>query len=137
MRPVMALLVLVLAACRPPAAPTETGAPATGAAEGSAAGVRISLELVGEPALGPAEVRVYLLGGDNEAVSDASVSVTGTMTHAGMEPVLSDAVKTEEGLYRTEDFTFTMAGDWIIQADVTLADGTRAGDEIIVNVPGS
>lgn len=132
MRPVVVLLVFVLAACRPSAAPAETGA-----AEGSAAGVRISLELVGEPALGPAEVRVYLLGGDNEAVGDASVSVTGTMTHAGMEPVLSDAVKVEEGLYRTEDFTFTMAGDWIIQADVRLADGTRAGDEIIVNVPGS
>lgn len=133
MRFLAVLLLLTLAACRPTAAPEQTGA-----AEGTtASGVRVSLELAGEPAVGPAEVRVYLLGGDNEAVNGASVSITGTMTHAGMEPVFSDAVRVEDGLYRTEDFTFTMAGDWFVQAEVTLADGTRAGDEITVSVPGS
>jgi hypothetical protein len=42
------------------------------------------------------------------------------MTHAGMEPVITEATATENGLYQTEDFAFTMAGDWILQAEVTL-----------------
>jgi len=123
---------IVLAGCRPP----EGSRGAASNAE-SAGGVRVSLELVGEPTVGPAEVRVYLLGDDNGAVSSATVTVTGTMTHAGMEPVITEATPTEDGLYRTEDFEFTMAGDWLLEADVTLEGGSEATDELAVTVPGS
>lgn len=118
-----------LAACRPPE-------PSAASGSGSASGVRVRLELPQQPAVGPAPVRVYLLGADNQAISGATISVTGTMTHAGMEPVITEATPTEEGLYQTEDFTFNMAGDWILQAEVTLPDGSEAQDELSVTVPG-
>ena len=126
----LAILLILLVGCRPP---ESTGAASSAGGED---GVRVSLELPAEPAVGPAEVRVYLLGGDNGAVSDAAVTVTGTMTHAGMEPVIAEAVSTEEGLYVAKDFNFNMAGDWILQAEVTLPDGSEAGDGLSVTVPG-
>ncbi len=127
----LVVILIVLVGCRPPD---------TGQAEGGAetpGGVKVSLELPEEPAVGPAEVRVYLLGGDNEAVSGASVTVTGTMTHAGMEPVITEAVLAEEDLYVAEGFNFDMAGDWILQAEVTLPDGGEVTEERAVTVPGS
>ena len=127
---VVPLVVLViLVGCRPP----ENTGQASAGAEG---GVRVSLELPKEPAVGPAEVRVYLLDSDNKAVSGATVTVTGTMTHAGMVPVITQAVPAEGGLYHTEDFAFDMAGDWLLEADVTLPDGSQATDEQAVTVPG-
>ncbi len=131
MRFLVVVSLVLMIGCRPPESPDQT----TGSNEGDA-GVRVSLELPQEPAVGPAEVRVYLLGPDNEAVSGAAVTVTGTMTHAGMEPVITEATPTEGGLYQTQDFAFTMAGDWLLQAEVTLADGGETGDELAVTVPG-
>lgn len=124
----LVLLLVLLAACRPP----EGGS--SGAANTS--GVRVSLELTDKPAVGPATVRVYLLSGDNQGVSDATVTVTGTMTHAGMEPVIAEAVPTESGLYETKGFAFDMAGDWILEAEAELGDGSDAQDELMVTVPG-
>ena len=133
MRYLAVLLLVFLASCRPP----EPSAAATTGGAGNTDGVRVSLELPQKPAVGPTPVRVYVLGSDNEAVTGATVSIMGTMTHAGMEPVITEATPTENGLYQTQDFTFNMAGDWILQADVTLPDGTEAGDELSVTVPGS
>ena len=97
----------------------------------------MSLELPQKPKIGPAPVRVYLLGANNKAVTGATVTVTGLMTHAGMEPVITEAPATENGLYQTKDFDFNMAGDWILQADVTLPDGGEVRKELSVTVPGS
>ena len=83
-----------------------------------------------------ATVRVYLLGLDNEAVNDATVTITGTMTHAGMEPVIAEAVPTANGIYETEAFVFDMAGDWLLEAEAELADGSEAQGERPVTVPG-
>jgi len=129
MRLLAVLLIVALVGCRPP----ENTAEATPAA----GGVRVSLELTDEPAVGPAAVRVYLLSENNDALTDAAVTVTGTMTHAGMEPVIAEATATSNGLYQTRDFAFTMAGDWILQAEVTLPDGSEASDELSVTIPGS
>ncbi len=126
----LVLLLVLLAACRPP----EGGAQGAGADTSS--GVRVSLELPQAPAVGPATVRVYLLGPDNEGVSNATVTVTGTMTHAGMEPVIAEATPTEGGIYETESFEFDMAGDWILTAEATLTDGGTAQAERPVTVPG-
>lgn len=129
MRIFLVSLLILLASCRPP---DNAG---QGATEGSG-DVRVRLELAGEPTVGPADVRVYLLGSDNEALTGASVTVTGNMSHAGMEPVIAEANEAESGLYETEDFTFTMAGDWILQADVTLPDGGEVQGETTLTVPG-
>lgn len=131
MRFLVVVSLILMVGCRPPESPEQ----ATGS-NGGDADIRVSLELPQEPAVGPAEVRVYLLSPDNEAVADASVTVTGTMTHAGMEPVITEATPTEEGLYQTQDFEFTMAGDWLLQAEVTLTDGGEVSDELAVTVPG-
>ena len=122
------LLLVLLAACRPP----EGGSQGAG----DASGVRVSIELPERPAVGPATVRVYLLGGDNEAVTDATVTITGTMTHAGMEPIIAEAVPTETGIYETEAFVFDMAGDWLLEAEAELSDGSAAQGERPVTVPG-
>lgn len=122
------LSLALLAACRPPERASRGG--------GEADGIRVSLELPQKPAVGPATVRVYLLSPDNQGVSDATVTVTGTMTHAGMEPVVAEATPTETGIFETQTFEFNMAGDWILEAEADLADGSTAQDELTVTVPG-
>ena len=133
MRYVLPLLLVLtaLAACRPP---EPAAASASGA--GNSDGIKVSLELPQKPKIGPAPVRVYLLGADNQAVTGATVTVTGLMTHAGMEPVIAEATPTESGLYQTENFNFNMAGDWILQAEAKLPDGNKVEDELSVSVPG-
>ena len=69
-----------------------------------------------------------------EAETGATVRVIGDMTHAGMAPVLADAVETEPGVYVAEGFAFTMAGDWIVDAEVTTEDGREASAEAFLNV---
>ena len=135
MRYLVVLLVLLtvsLSGCRPPE-PAATSASSAGNSDG----IKVSLELPQKPKIGPAPVRVYLLGADNKAVTGATVTVTGLMTHAGMEPVIAEAPATENGLYQTKNFDFNMAGDWILQADVTLPDGDEVRKELSVTVPGS
>ncbi len=121
-------LLTLLVGCRPP----DT------AGGGSAANstVRVRLEPPSDPKVGPTEVRVYLLGADNQGIAGAVVSVTGTMTHAGMTPIVSGTVQAEDGLYRTQEFTFDMAGDWLLEAEATLPDGSSASDELPLTVSG-
>lgn len=94
---------------------------------------RARIEVQGEPTVGEATIVVYLLTG-GEGVSDAQVKVTGDMTHAGMMPVIASATETEAGLYTTEDFRFTMAGDWVLTGEIEYPDGTTATTETEVTV---
>lgn len=63
---------------------------------------------------------------DGSSVANAAVKVEGNMTHAGMVPVLVDAVEVGDGVYRADDMRFTMAGDWIVTITVT-ENGTTSG----------
>lgn len=70
---------------------------------------------------------VVLSNADGTPITDATVAVEGNMNHAGMAPVLADAVADDadgnaDGHYRLP-FTFTMLGDWILTVTVTQADG--------------
>lgn len=118
--------------CRPPennrvgATPTETTAQE---------GLRVRIE-PSETRLGPVSVDVFILD-DADGVTGARVRLSGDMTHAGMVPVVSTAQEQEPGLYRAEAFEFTMAGDWVITAEITLADGTRLVHDTRVTVPGN
>lgn len=76
------------------------------------------------PLVGPALVVVELTDLEGTAVDGARVRLEGTMTHAGMVPVFADAEPTGDGRYRVQAFTFTMGGDWILRAHITLPDGT-------------
>lgn len=127
MRVLLAILLIALVGCRPPE-PRDQGA------ANADSGVRVRLEAPADPSVGAAVVRVYLLDEDNAAITGAEVTVTGTMTHAGMEPVIGDAPEREDGLYATEDFAFSMAGDWVLTADVTLPDGNEVSSDLPLTV---
>ena len=129
------LAVFLLVACGPREAADD--APAASSTNATDDGLRTRVEVDGdEPTVGPATVTVYLLE-DGQGVTGATVEVTGDMTHAGMAPVTADAPQDEPGLYRTEGFEFTMAGDWILTAEITLPDGTtrRATTQTRVSAP--
>ncbi len=124
---VTALISLLLASCRPP----EDRLASTGDAS-----LVLTVTLVDEPALGPAPLVVTLTEAGGEPVTDAEIEVIGDMTHAGMQPVIREAVQEEAGTYRADDFTFTMAGDWIITVTAKTNDGRRVGGELLTTVPG-
>lgn len=86
------------------------------------------------PAVGDAVLTVTLLQGE-EPVNDATVEVRGDMTHAGMQPVIRTIEGGEEGVYET-DFEWTMAGDWIITVQATLADDTVVSQEFEYTLDG-
>lgn len=126
------LLVASMSACRPKSAGEGAATSAPAGAAQAAEPVRVELEA--DPAVGVVPVAVYVLAG-SEGVSGATVRVTGDMTHAGMAPVEADAVEIEAGLYRAPDFAFSMAGDWVVSADVRYPDGRRIVAEVQVRVP--
>lgn len=123
--------LLTLAACRPPSDRVGTGGSAGGA---SSSGLSIAIEARSATTIGEVPLSVTVLDA-GEPLSGAAVRIVGDMTHAGMQPVLRDALETSAGEYRADDFTFTMAGDWIITATVTTSDGRRANTELFLNVP--
>ena len=122
---VMIAIVVLAAACRPP----ETQG-------GSAGGLVISVHTEAQPQLGTSPLRI-VVERDGEVVTGAEVSVTGDMTHAGMVPVVREAAELEPGVFVADDFEFTMAGDWILTADVRLPDGGRATGEARTSVGGN
>ncbi|TVP57006.1 MAG: hypothetical protein EA351_06675 [Gemmatimonadales bacterium] len=76
------------------------------------------------PITGPALVVVEIHDDAGAPVTGAEVEVEGTMDHAGMVPVRETARDEGEGRYRVQAFEFTMGGDWILLAHITLPDGT-------------
>ncbi len=116
------LVVLLLAACRPP----ENTQSSTGSRTAEH-GIQLRIETNGDPRIGVVPVTVYMLK-EGEGVSGASIRITGDMTHAGMVPVIVEALEQESGLYRADDFEFNMAGDWILTAEITLPDGMKITD---------
>lgn len=106
--------LLILAACKPQNAST-TKLPD---------GIKVQIEVGDAPKTGNLPVSVYILK-DNQAVSGATVQVTGNMTHAGMEPLISQASESENGLYIADPFVIEMPGDTVVTADITLSDGSK------------
>jgi hypothetical protein len=106
--------LLLLAACRPQNAST-TKLPD---------GVQVQIEVGDAPKTGNLPVSVYILK-DNQAISGATVQITGNMTHAGMEPVIAQAIESEAGLYLADTFVIEMSGDTVVTADITLSDGSK------------
>lgn len=86
-----------------------------------------------KPAVGPATLQFKLSDRDGRAVGGATVRVEGTMTHAGMEPVKVTGQADNNGQYTAPDFRFTMAGDWLVMAHVTLVDGRTSQRTLRIN----
>ena len=88
------------------------------------------------PAVGPARLIITLDDSAGAPVEGAQIVVEGNMSHAGMVPVLDTAEVEGPGLYGISDFTFTMAGDWILTLEATLPDGRRVQTSAATNVVG-
>jgi copper(I)-binding protein len=121
---VLILIVLVFVGCQ------RSG----GSQGGDNANVQITLQPVAQE-----DALVVALADANGApITDATVALEGNMNHAGMVPVLADAVADEadgsvDGRYRLP-FTFTMLGDWIVTVTVTQADGSSFHRDLNVRV---
>ncbi len=118
-------LTLFVTGCRGPASGDS--------ARGTSSSLELAVELPSDATVGPATVTVRVLR-DGAPFSDAEVEVTGDMTHAGMVPVVATAREAEPGVYRTADFAFDMAGDWIVSAEATAPDGEEGRAEAATTV---
>lgn len=123
------LIVLIAAAilsgCRQQAAPVA-----------DVSDLNVELQVTPEdPTVGEAELLVTVTDGEGNPIDDATVSVRGDMSHAGMVPVLGDVEGGENGVYSIP-FEWTMAGDWTVEVTVELADGTTANQTFPFSVTG-
>ncbi len=85
------------------------------------------------PTVGDANLLLTLTTDDGSPVEDASVSVRGDMTHAGMVPVLVDPVTDSTNGVYTIPIQFTMSGDWIFTVTIELANGDTTELEYTVD----
>lgn len=85
--------------------------------------IEVSLRITPDPArIGSAEVQISLEGPSGQVVTGARLSLRADMTHAGMQPVLAETEEVAPGVY-TAPMTWSMAGDWVLTVEGTLADG--------------
>jgi hypothetical protein len=73
-------------------------------------------------AVGSATVDVHISDHSHHPLAASRVGIEGTMTHPGMAPSLATAREVEAGHYRAM-LDLTMAGDWVIVVNATLANG--------------
>jgi hypothetical protein len=73
---------------------------------------------------GDASVTIGLMDEQGSPITDAVVKVTGDMAHQGMMPITGEGEHTGSGQY-VVPLRWTMAGDWIVTVNVTLADGQQ------------
>lgn len=107
------VLLAVLAGCRGAASPAPQDE------------ADLLVEIVSEPEnplVGAATLVITVRDAAGDPISDAQLNIRGDMTHAGMVPVLAEAERGENGVYRVP-FEWTMSGDWIVEVTVTLPDG--------------
>lgn len=121
----------LLAACGPPGDDGGSG----GTASTGDDGATLNAELDGDPRVGPAQIVVTLQDANGDGIEGAEVEVTGDMTHAGMVPVVSAVPEEGDGIYRSEAFEFTMAGDWVLTVEAELPDGGSLRDTLSLTVP--
>lgn len=131
---ILLLSLVLLSSCRPSNNSSTNSSPNSSSSSSvSAEAAILRVELSEDPSLGESPIAVFVLA-DGDGVSGAEIEITGDMTHAGMVPVIVNALEVEPGLYRAEDFAFSMAGDWIITTEVKLPDGKKMMDETKVTV---
>ena len=127
------VLVLALAACGPGG---ESGSAPGGArsTQPAASADQLAIVMTIDPlTVGTSTVTANVSAGGEPEVG-ATVTVRGDMTHAGMAPVIAELTEDEAGVYVTNDFELTMAGDWIITVEVEATDGRTAKLETFESV---
>ena len=93
----------------------------------SAENIQLSLA-VSDLLVGDTMLLVTVRHSDGKPVSDpGTLQVRGNMDHAGMVPVLAESESANDGVFSLP-FEWTMAGGWIVEAALTLPDGTIASE---------
>ena len=87
------------------------------------------------PAVGTARITITLADAAGQPIEGATVQLRGDMTHAGMQPVLTDAGSGADGVYPA-DFEWTMSGDWVVTVTAALPDGRTALRRFDLTVTG-
>jgi hypothetical protein len=115
-------------------APVIAGCTRRSASQNDDLQIETSLKLTPDPAqVGMALLEIQLKDESGQALTGVELSLRGDMTHAGMMPVMADAVEVRPGVYQAQ-LEWTMAGDWIVTLDGTLPDGTVFTRQLDVNV---
>lgn len=84
------------------------------------------------PATGPARFSAALADArTRQPVRGAVVKLEGDMSHPGMKPVFGTAREIAPGRYEAP-IEFTMAGDWVLLLDATLADGRTLQRQVLL-----
>ncbi len=105
--------------------------------QGPPAGVTLALATTPDPPkVGPSTLTLTLKDKTGTGIEGATIAIKGDMTHPGMAPVLATIQQQGGGVYRAP-FEWTMGGDWIVTAQVTLADGRSFAQEFDLTVKGS
>ena len=110
----IAITLLIVAGCVNPRAHTESS------------DLQITLQTPEHAMTGPADLKINVADASGNPVDSATVDVIGDMSHAGMKEVYASTTNMGGGEYVTDDFQFTMAGDWIMTVEATGADGTKS-----------
>lgn len=83
--------------------------------------------------VGTTDLMITVKDAEGNAVNDATVGIKGDMSHAGMQPVLGESSTSNgEGMYMIP-YEWTMAGDWFVTVNVSLADGTTESQRFDFN----
>jgi hypothetical protein len=94
----------------------------------------VGLRVVTAKAVGPAAIEVSLRAGDGTPIGGAQVTLRGDMTRAGMKPVMVQMQEVGRGTYLADDFSFGMAGDWLLSVQAVLPGGEKV--ERTFSIPG-
>jgi mono/diheme cytochrome c family protein len=87
-----------------------------------------------QPTLGPAQLQITLKQANGGPVSDAHLSVRGTMTGMSMAPVTATLRGEGSGRYIFGSFPFSMTGSWQLQVTAKLRSGSQVQHTFAVQV---
>jgi hypothetical protein len=84
------------------------------------------------PRVGQTTIGLILRDSAGQPVSGARIKLEANMSHAGMAPAFADATEAAPGHYGAT-LSLSMAGDWIVVAHVSLADGRKLDHQFEIN----
>ena len=90
-------------------------------------GVVMQLTVSPKPAtLGPARIQVALKQSDGSPITNATLSIEGSMTGMSMAPNSAKLRAQGDGSYIVASYAFTMTGSWQLQITANLPGGQQA-----------
>ena len=116
---VLCFSLVILQGCRRQTAPTTD--------------LRLTHEVSPQPPrAGQTKIALLLRDTAGQPVSGARIKLEANMSHPGMAPVFADATEAAPGHY-VATLELSMAGDWIVVAHASLADGRKLDQQFEIN----